>query len=371
MSVKYHYNKFPPNNIRHQDLQAIIAGARTELGRYDGLLTAISNAELLLTPLFQQEAVLSSRIEGTQSSLSEVLEFEADRNTKKFSAEEKHDIQEIINYRLAIEKATGLLSKYPLSQRILLKSHKILMKGVRGKNSAAGTYRSIPNWIGSGGQNMDDARFIPIDADKIPHAMSQWEKYIHEEDSSDDLLKAAVLHAEFESIHPFLDGNGRLGRIFIPLFLWNKKLIQSPSFYMSAYFESHRQTYYDRLLNVSKDDQWTEWCHFFLQGIVEESKNNYDRAKRILELYNRLKGKIPSITKSQYGIVALDFIFNRPYFTSTQFYSAANIPKPTAQRLLAVLWREKILLRFKRSGRSPDAHVFKDLMNITEGKNVF
>lgn len=368
--TNYHYGKFPPHNIDGARLQPLLNQARTALGRYDGLLMAITNPHVLLSPLFKQEAVLSSKIEGTQSSLSEVLEFEANTNSKQYSQEKRDDILEIINYRSAIQKTIELLGKYPLSQRVLLESHKILMRGVRGKNRSPGEYRKIPNWIGADRTNRENARFIPISADKINDAMTLWEKYIHENNRVDDLLKVAILHAEFEALHPFLDGNGRLGRIFIPLYLWQKSLIQSPSFYISAYFERNRQAYYDYLLGVSHANDWTSWCQFFLQGVLEQAQNNQSKAKKILDLYNELKTTIPSSTKSQYGIIALDFVFKEPHFRSKSFYEKANIPRPTAQRLLRVFCEKEILLRIKGAWRTSNFYLFKKLLNIAEGQDI-
>ena len=371
MVTTYHYGKFPPKNLaKDKSLQQLINKARENLVRYDGLLLAISNPKVLLTPLLKQESVLSSKIEGTQSSLSDVLEFEADEN-KKINLDKKNDILEVINYRLAIEKATKLLNTYPLSNKVLLKTHKVLMQGVRGKNKSPGIYRKVPNWIGSD-NNKENARFIPIDANKIGNAMSEWEKYIHDDNSLDDFLKVAILHAEFEAIHPFLDGNGRLGRIFIPLYLWQKKILSSPSFYISAYFEKNRQKYYDLLLNISRKNDWASWCKFFLQAIIKQSQDNQNKVKKIMLLFKELRIRIPEITKSQYGITALDYIFNKPYFNSKQFYNEVKIPKPTAQRLLKVFCNSEILLLGKKGvGRTPNFYLFSKLLNIVEGRDIF
>ena len=225
MSTKYHYGDFPPKFKLDKEIYDLVSEARTELGRYDGFLSSMTNHETLLSPLFTQEAVLSSRIEGTQSTLTEVLEFEGyDGKQKGLSEEKKQDIREVLNYRYALTHAIKRLEEIGLSQRILKESHTELMKGVRGEAKTPGTYRKIPVWIGSG--DISTARFIPIDAHKIGEAMSAFEKYIHDESTDyDDLIKVAILHAEFEAIHPFLDGNGRLGRMLIPLYLTEKKTV--------------------------------------------------------------------------------------------------------------------------------------------------
>ena len=368
MAIEYLYNSFPPKIEQDKEIFKLVSEARTELGRYDGFLSSMLNSDILLSPLFLKEAVLSSKIEGTQSTLTEVLEFESDTSKQKNLSQEKGlDIKEILNYRYALAVAIKLLKKYPLSQKVLKDSHKVLMKGVRGGTNL-GEYRKVPVWIGPNKSDIKVARFIPITADKIPSAMSSLEKFLHYSNEYDDLIKIAVLHAEFEAIHPFLDGNGRLGRMLIPLYLADKKLLSSPSFYISQYFEKNRESYYDLLLEVSKSNDWLSWCKFFIKGIIEQSQDNFKRAKAINNYYRELKEKIPRITKSQYGIAALDFIFKKNYFSSPVFYKDSKIPKQTAVRLLNVLEKEKILHCVHGLGRNPNFYVFKKLIDIADGK---
>lgn len=371
MAVTYHYGKFPPKIKLDDEIHALVNQARTELGRYDGFLSSMLNSQTLLSPLFTQEAVVSSKIEGTQSTLSEVLEFEGrDQVQNGLSENKKNDLQEVLNYRYALNKAIDLLStnKLPLSQRLMKEIHKELMQGVRGKNKAPGKYRKTPVWIGPDKSDMAHARFVPIDAHLIPDAMSWFERYIHNETQYDDLIKVAILHAEIEAIHPFLDGNGRLGRIFIPLYLSEKQLISSPSFYISNYFEKNRDSYYDLLLHISKSNDWLTWCKFFIRGVSEQSQENLERARNIISYYRELKDKIPQITKSQYGITALDFIFKKNYFHSLDFFEHTSIPKPTAQRLLKTFVDQKILYCAQGKGRQPNFYVFKHLIDIADGK---
>ncbi len=368
MATKYHEDKFPPVFELDKEIQKLVNQARTELGRYDGFLSSMINSETLLSPLFVQEAVLSSKIEGTQSTLTEVLEFEGGGNQQNISKEKKEDMKEVLKYRYALQKATELLKGVPLSQRLFKASHKELMRGVRGENKTPGEYRKIPVWIGADKSNIETARFIPIEANKIIDAMGAFEKFLHNNEHFDDLIKIAILHAEFEAIHPFLDGNGRLGRMIIPLYLSEKNLLNSPSFYISSYFEKNKESYYNLLLNVSKNNEWLQWCKFFVKGIIEQSIENLDKAKKINEYYNELKNKIPSITKSQHGITALDFIFKKNYFNSTNFYKNANIPKPTAIRILSVFENEEILECIHGAGRKPNFYFFIKLIDIANGK---
>ncbi len=371
MAVHYHLGKFPPDNIDWSQLIPLLGPTAAAVARYDGLLSAIPNASVLLSPLTTQEAVLSSRIEGTQATMGEVLEFEAE-GEKKFSPEKRDDIQEVLNYRKAMRHAMELLQKYPLSQRVILETHKVLMDSVRGHGKSPGAYRRVPNWIGTPGCTQETARYVPISADKLPDAMGQFEKYIHDEGAADKLIQLAILHAEFEALHPFLDGNGRLGRMLIPLFLWQAGLIQQPMFYMSAYLEANRDYYYDTLLAISKEGAWTEWCFFFLKGLQAQATENGQKATQILELYNRMKIELVELTHSQYGIHALDWIFERPIFKSSDFISSAGIPKATAKRILPTL-RDAGVIQIVEGARGQRSAVmsFPSLLNIAEGREVF
>jgi Fic family protein len=370
-AVRYHLGQFPPARLEWERLIPLIGPAQATLARYDGLLAAIPNAAVLLSPMTTQEAVLSSRIEGTQATMGEVLEFEATDNAR-LPEDKRHDIQEVLNYRKAMRHAMTLLETLPLSQRVILETHAVLMDSVRGHGKSPGAYRRIPNWIGPAGCTLEQARFVPISADKLPDAMSAFEAYIHDGSVLDGLVQLAILHAEFEALHPFLDGNGRLGRMLIPLFLWQRQLIRQPMFYISAHFEANRDEYYDRLLAVSHHGDWTGWCVFFLQGLMAQAETNTHRATQILALYNAKKTVVVEQTRSQYSIHALDWIFERPIFKSNDFVEAARIPAPTARRILSV-FRETQLLKVLEApaGRKPGVYAFAELLNIAEGRDVF
>ena len=322
------------------------------MARYDGTLSAIPNAAVLLSPLTTQEAVLSSRIEGTQATMGEVLEFEADPKVEGLDERRKEDIHEVLNYRRAVRRAEEMLQTLPLSLRVVRDIHKLLLDGVRGQGKSPGQFRRIPNWIGPAGCTAENARYVPIGADKLDDAMGRWESYIHD-DAPDKLVQLAVLHAEFEALHPFLDGNGRLGRMLIPLVLWQNGLIHQPMFYLSAYLESHREEYYDRLLGISRDGDWTGSCAFFLKGIKSQADENHQKAVDILGLYERLKPLVMEQTRSQHGIKALDWVFHRPIFKTTDFIAESQIPEDTARRLLKVLEKleiVRILVQGERRG---------------------
>ncbi len=371
MAVAYHQGQFPPGALDWPQLLPLIGPANAAVARYEGVLHGIPNPNVLLSPLTTQEAVLSSRIEGTQATIGEVLEFEAEGEPGDESTAKKADIHEVLNYRAALAEASRLLEELPLSQRLIRLTHERLMQGVRGRNKAPGDYRRIPNWIGPEGCTIEQARFIPCSAEALPNAMTAWEAYIHAP-APDALIQLSILHAEFEAIHPFLDGNGRLGRLIIPLFLKSKGLLSAPNFYLSEYLESHRDEYYDRLLAVSRDGDWTGWCAFFLRAIIDQAGTNQAKAQAIHALYTARKDWMVEATRSQYGVRALDWFFSRPIFVASDFVSQADIPEPTAKRILRLV-RDNGLLREIRasSGRRPAVLAFPELLNICEGRDAF
>lgn len=371
MAVQYHQGRFPPENLDWPRLLPLIGPANAAVARYEGVLHGIPNPNVLLSPLTAQEAVLSSRIEGTQATLGEVLEFEAQGELFDESTPKKADIREVLNYRAALNEATRLLAELPLSQRLIRQTHGVLMQGVRGRNKDPGEYRRIANWIGPAGCTVEQARFIPCPVERLPQAMDALEQYLHA-DAPDRLVQLAIVHAEFEAIHPFLDGNGRLGRLIVPLFLYANGLLSRPNFYLSDYLESHREQYYERLLAVSRDDDWTGWIAFFLEALIAQAEANQTKAQAIHTLYRDRKDWIVQITRSQYGVRALDWMFARPIFKTSDFAETADIPRPTANRILRLVRDEGLLTELQpASGRRAAILAFAELLNIAEGRSVF
>ena len=363
--VHYHTSKFPPDErLNWIDLIPLIGPASSALARYDEALNNLPNPHLLLAPLRTQEAVFSSRIEGTQTTLNEVLRVEASRNTQFERISE--DIREVLNYQRALMHASTLMKEVPLSQRVIKDSHELLFRGVRGSRSGPGEYRRIPVWIGPQGCSQNDARYIPIDANNIDSAMSLWERYIHE-GSVDKLVQLAVLHAEFESIHPFMDGNGRIGRLFIPLFLWMSNLIQLPVFYVSEYFESNRDAYYEGLLSVSRDDNWTGWCRVFLTAVMQQASAHLRVISKIRDLHDELKLRVLDLTRSPYGTHAIDWIFRFPVFSGTEFMANTPATRSTVQRLLTSLVRGGVVdIVSEGRGQKATEYAFTKLLSIVE-----
>ena len=367
--VLYHAGRFPPEErLDWPALIPFIGPAAAAVARYDGTLAAIPNPRILLAPLTTREAVLSSRIEGTQATMGEVLGFEAGQEPE--SPTRRDDFREVLKYRAAMRRAEELLGELPLSQRVIREAHSVLLSGVRGEGQAPGEYRRIPNWIGTPGCTVDEAKFVPIGADRLPDAMSVWERYIHQ-DVPDQLIKLAILHAEFEALHPFLDGNGRLGRMLVPLFLWQDGLIREPMFYISAYFEAHRDAYYDGLLAVSRDDDWTGWCRFFLEAVRLQAEDNLTKAKGIISLYDDMKRRVPELTRSRYAIHSLDWIFERPIFSASDFATGTGMSGRTARRILDLLCEGGVLrVVVPGSGRRTSVLAFPDLLSVAEGETV-
>ncbi|PLX46783.1 MAG: cell filamentation protein Fic [Desulfobulbaceae bacterium] len=369
--VHYHLGKFPPAELDWKSLIPLIGRANACLARYDGLLSAIPNASVLLSPLTTQEAVLSSKIEGTHVTMGEVLELEAGGEPGGITQPKRDDAEEIVNYRRAMRACIDELSDRPLSQHMLRQAHHLLMQGVRGRDKSPGNYRTEQNWIGPKGCSIEEAGFVPIAPEHLGAGMDAWENFLTSTDELDALVQLALVHVEFEALHPFKDGNGRLGRMLIPLFLFNKGLLSSPDFYMSGYLESHREIYQERLRAVSREDAWTEWSAFFLQGIVEQSAENERKARAILALYERVKTQVVDLTHSQHAIRAVDFLFQHPIFTATHFTTYSEIPKPTAARILSML-REDGMLHTLREGRGRRSgiYAFRELLNIAEGVEI-
>ena len=365
-AAHYQPGNFPPDDrLDWASLVPTIGPATAAVARYDGLLEAVPNPDVLLAPLGAQEAVLSSRIEGTQATTREVLEYQAGQEAP--SPERRDDFVEVMNYRGAMREAQALLENLPICLKVVRRAHRILLRGARGRGRAPGEFRRIPNWIGPPGCTIDEASYVPIDADKLAGGLNRWERYLHEE-TRDPLVQLAVIHAEFEALHPFLDGNGRLGRMLVPLYLSEKGLIKRPMFYISAFLEANRDVYYERLLAVSRDDDWTGWCRFFLEAVRAQADDNIVKARQILSLYDRMKRHVADLTHSRYAIAALDFIFELPVFRSTDFIAQDNVPAPAARRILNVLRDDSVLRTLRPSrGRRAAIFMFDELLDITEG----
>ena len=363
----YTPSKLPLSDLDYKLLLPLIGQANASLARYDGLLQGVPNPAVMLSPLTTQEAVLSSKIEGTQATVDEVLEQEA--GLIKDEAKQQ-DIKEIVNYRTALFRSREYLQQYPIRLSFVQELHSILMDSVRGQDKTPGEFRKDQNWIGRYGCTIDTASFVPPNPIQLLDHLQEWEKYL-DSDDIDSLLQTAVIHAQFELLHPFKDGNGCIGRILIPLFLYQKKVISQPMFYLSEYLENNREEYYQRLKAISEANDWNNWIAFFLRAITTQAQQNSRRVKDIQNLYDSMKQKIQNITHSQYTVNLLDALFSSPIFDTTALVQKTGIQKATAMRLLRKLKENKIIMELRpSSGRRLAILSFPELINITEGKKV-
>ena len=344
-----------------------IGPANAALARYDGLLQSVPNSAGMLSPLTEREAVLSSKIEGTQATVDEVLEYQAGM---LFDVEKTKDIQEIVNYREALTRATEALANRPLSLSLIKEMHAVLMNSVRGANKSPGQFRVEQNWLGAEGCTIEQATFVPPSPLQLPGYLEDFETYLKLNDV-DPLIQTAVVHAQFELLHPFKDGNGRIGRLMIPLFLFSKSTLSQPMFYLSDYLESNRDLYYARLRGISANGDWNAWVEFFLDALIEQARTNTERVKGMLELNKRMKMEIRELLRSQHSGAVLDALFDRPVFSSASFIQRLGVPKPTATRFLSLLVKHGTLTILRsRSGSQPAVYAFPELLNCAEGRKV-
>ena len=268
-------------------------------------------------------------------------------------------------------QAVDLFETLPMCNRVIKDLHQTLLSDVRGYDKSPGLFLrfKILSESRAARLNKHDSSRSRRNCSKT--ALSHWEAYIHDS-APDALVQLSIVHAEFESLHLFLDGNGRIGRMLIPLFLFEKKLLRKPTFYISAYLEANRDENYYRLLAVSRDDDWTGWCEFFLRAIQRQAVQNAAKAREILALYDSRKEWVVEETHSQHAIRALDFVFRDPVFIASEFIHESNIPTATARRILNILSDKGLLSMFREgSGRRPAIYAFTELINIVEGREGF
>jgi Fic family protein len=361
----------PIKSLDWPSLIPALGAANRELARFDGLLHGMQNPAVLLSPMTTQEAVLSSKIEGTQATLGDVLQFEAGELFPD-DEEKRRDIDEIRNYRRALRYAEGKLRERPFNLNLMLELHAILLDSVRGRDKQPGRIRTTQNWIGSHGSRIEDASFVPPNPLDLPRHLTAWENYYHGDDL-DPLAQLAVIHAQFEVLHPFCDGNGRIGRIFVPLFLHEKRVFSQPMFYLSAYLENHRDRYIAHLREIQSPGGWTRWVAFFLEAVRHQAAANAETARAVIALYDRLKGEVISLTRSQHAVLVLDELFERPVTSPSDLARRPGMPSlPTISQMLKTL-AEKGVVKLLREGqgRRPALYALAELVNVCEGREVF
>jgi len=332
----------PPPQLEY-DSHLVLSLSRTDaaLGELAGLIRNLPapdfSPRLLIAPYVRREAVLSSRIEGTRTNLVELLLDEA---TPETPGRRDPDLHEVANYVDALEYGIRRLPDLPLSLRLVRELHERLMAGVRGDEARPGEFRTVQNWIGRPGSTPQTAIYVPPPPEEMLQALYRWETFLHERESIPDLVQCALMHEHFEAIHPFIDGNGRIGRLLIPLFLIERGRLLEPMFYLSAYFEKHRRDYYDLLQGIRTRADWQSWLRYFLAGVTETARAAAVQVVRSLELresyHERLWGKRRSLA-------LLDELFNNPYVTVARAATLLDVSNPTAREAVAALQEAGLL----------------------------
>jgi Fic family protein len=361
----YKPQTLPPKNLDWEALVTRIGMAHAAVARYDGILQSMVNPRILLSPLTSQEAVLSSKIEGTQANLQDIMEYDAAPSKE---VEPRGDVREVVNYRTAMRQAVDWIRKTGIDMKIMCRIHKALLTGVRGQRCTPGHIRTAQNWIGRPDTPIEQATYIPPAPEDLKVFLPDLETFMAHA-FRDVVVQTALVHAQFELLHPFADGNGRVGRILIPLMLYEKGLMASPTFYISEYFEEHLPAYYDRLAGISESNDWQGWVAFFLQAVEEQATLSIRRAGAILDLYNRMKNEINEVTHSQFAIQTLDALFDHPLLTVADFVKRTGIGRRTAERIVEGLLAGNILaVHESGAGRRPSVLAFTRLIKITEQK---
>ncbi|NER10434.1 Fic family protein [Muriicola jejuensis] len=363
-AVQYHYEKFPPSKLDFGQIVNPLIKATDALARYDQMLKNMHNSEILLAPLRNQEAVISSRMEGTISTMDEILKFEADsENDTEEAKNVRSEIFETILYQRALINAQKAMNDgYPLSQHLVKTIHQQLLSFGRGAQKSPGQFKIEQNYLAD--KIKQKVLFVPISPEKLNDGLEKLFEYIN---NSDDpiLIKTALMHLEFEALHPFQDGNGRIGRMLITLLLWSTKTISEPHFYISGYMEENKDEYIDTMRNVSENNDWEKWCVFFLNAVEKQAIRNLEIAENIKNLYEEMKHIFSDTLSSKWSVNALDYIFTNPIFRNNRFTSKSGIPGPTAARFTRMLLEKELIRTLEEaSGRRPALYAFEPLLKL-------
>jgi Fic family protein len=320
---------------------ALLDNAAMALGRLDGLAINLPNPDLFVSMYVRKEAVLSSQIEGTQASLEDVLAFEVEAAKDRIPP----DTEEVVNYVRAMNYGMRRLKALPMSLRLIREIHRELMRGVRGSERMPGEFRTSQNWIGPPGSTLAEATFVPPPPHAMTTALGDLEKFLHANIALPPLIRCALVHAQFETIHPFLDGNGRVGRLLISFLLYHAGILARPLLYLSYFFKANRDAYYDRLNRVRFEDDWEGWTRFFLRGVAEVAKEAAETAMKILALRGRCERTIHRTTRraAANALRLLDYLFEHPVTTTAKVSAALQVSAPTANSLVAAFERAGLL----------------------------
>ncbi|MDZ7772185.1 MAG: Fic family protein [Balneolaceae bacterium] len=363
-----HYRSFEPNainrqwQIRDMKVMSLLSRADRQLGRLDMYSEYVPNIDLFISAHVAKEATKSSKIEGTQTRMEEAFMDE-----EHISPEKRDDWEEVQNYIKAMNRAITELEHLPVSTRLIRETHRVLMQGVRGERKQPGEFRSSQNWIG--GATLDDALFVPPLHQNIPDLMSDLEQFIHNQEIDiPDLIKIAIVHYQFETIHPFLDGNGRVGRLLITLYLVSRNILKKPMLYLSDFLERNRTTYFNNLMRVRERDDMGQWIKFFLAGVIETAESGIATLDGILQLKDEVDRKLQTLgSRAGNAQKVVHRLFQRPVVTADQVGEAADVSKPTAYTLITSLEDLGILDEITGNERNR-VYLFREYMELFTSK---
>jgi Fic family protein len=356
----FHPNPLPPPLEWTPVLAAALADASMLVGRLAGEGRRLPNPHLLIRPFIRREAVLSSRIEGTQATLGELLAAEAGA----FVERSPEDLREVGNYVTALEHGLARLKSLPMSLRLVRELHEHLMTSVRGGHATPGEFRRSQNWIGRPGETLAQAKYVPPPPDALGEHLSAWEKFLHER-MLPPLVHVALAHYQFEAIHPFLDGNGRVGRLLITLQLCERAILPEPLLYLSAFFEATRADYYAGLRGVSEHGDWEGWVQYFLNGVARQSEDALSRAERINQLLTTWRDRLSGQAGTKVALQMLDLIGANPFLTPRGAEEKLNLAYNTVMRAIGQLEKLKVLKEVSEAKRDR-VYCAKPILDILE-----
>lgn len=352
-------NPLPPKPEPEMDSEmiSILTKANNAITLLEGISSRIPNVDLFVSMYVRKEALMSSQIEGTQATLEDVLDPHIEENTNS-------NIVDVVNYIKATEYAVKRLGTLPLCNRLIKETHSVLMENVRGQEKSPGEFRSSQNWIGGQGSTLKDARYIPPNPEDMIKAMSDLEKYINSEDNSDHLIRAALIHYQFETIHPFLDGNGRVGRLLITLYLMKNKILTTPALYISYFLKKNRVEYYDRMTEVRAKGNYEQWVKFFLTAIYESAKDAIDTIDSLIALGERSHNKVNGMGRSSKNAeLLLKYLESNPIIDIGKTADALNLSYNTVSSAVKRMLETCILVQTENANRNR-TFAYKEYLDI-------
>ncbi len=357
-------NTLPPITDFDPITITLATEAHTKLGQLSGIGELIPNPNLLIRPYIRREAVLSSKIEGTQATMMDIFEYEAEEKKDSQKDAGRKRILEVLNYIRSLDTCLKRVKTESVSIKMIKDAHGILMKNVRGQEKTPGEFRKIQNWIGTPGSQIEDAMYVPPAPEKLHDVLLDFEKFVQSPSPAIPvLIQCALIHYQFESIHPFADGNGRIGRLLIPLILAERNLLSMPLLYLSAYFEKNRTEYYQHLLGVSQNQAWVEWIQFFLKGVIIQATDAIQNIRHLMDLRTRYEDKLRSAKASGSATQLMSHLFANPVVTIPRAKRFLNVTYPSAK--LAIERLQKIgILEEMSTGRRTKMFKAAEILSI-------